>query len=102
MIPTRFEYAFILTLFALTGLTVTWEGVALALKRRHGPQAIALFFLYCFAIEIIALSRGWWTFNDQHVIGLYVWRVPIEELLLFAVFSLIVLGAWETLQRARD
>jgi len=73
--------------------------VALALKRRHAWRAIGLFFVYCLGIEVIALTLGWWTFNEHRVIGLYVWRIPVEELLLFATFGGVVLGAWETLDR---
>ena len=102
MIPTRFEYAFILAIFAMTGLSLTWEGAMRALARHPARQAIGLFFLYCLAIEIVALTHGWWTFNRDRVIGLYVWRIPVEELVLFAVFSVIVLGAWETLTHERD
>lgn len=102
MIPARFEYAFILMIFALTGLTVTWEGVVRAVKRRPAQQAIGLFFLYCLAIEIVALTRGWWTFDARRVLGVYVWRIPAEELFLFAVFSVVVLGAWETLTDERN
>jgi len=102
VIPARFEYAFILAVFVLTGLTITWEGVLRAVKRRPAQHAIGLFFIYCLGIEIVALTRGWWTFDARRVLGVYVWRIPIEELLLFTAFSVIVLGAWETLANERN
>ncbi|MGK2856842.1 MAG: lycopene cyclase domain-containing protein [Thermoanaerobaculia bacterium] len=81
MIPARFEYAFILIIFALTGLTITWEGVVRAVKRRPAQQAIGLFYIYCLTIEFVALTRGWWTFDARQALGVYIWRIPVEELL---------------------
>jgi lycopene cyclase domain-containing protein len=102
VIPARFEYVFVLVIFTLTGLSLTWDGVVRALKQRSAQQAISLFVLYCLTIEIVALTRGWWVFNERRVIGLYVWRIPLEELLLFAAFSVVVIGAWETLAHERN
>ena len=102
MIPQRFEYAFILVILAATGMSLTWNGLRRVATKRHTLVAIGLFLLYCLAIEIVALTLGWWTFDGSRVFGGYVWIIPVEELLLFLVFSIVVIGGWETLQDERD
>lgn len=102
MIAARFEYLFILAIFAVTGLSLTWEGVTRALKRQSGRKALAIFFFYCLAVEIIALMQRWWVFDERRIVGVFVWRIPIEEFLLFITFGVIVLGAWEALDDERN
>jgi hypothetical protein len=52
---------------------------------------------YCIGIEILALSQNWWSFDANRVIGLYIWRIPVEELALFPLFAILTLAAWELL-----
>ncbi len=102
MIPKRFEYIFILALYAATGLSVTVDGLRRALSKPGTATAAAIFLAYCFAIEIVALRTGWWKFDDKRVIGIYLWQIPIEECLLFPTFFALVVGAWEVLNLERD
>ena len=97
MLPAKFEYSFILSLFALTGLSLSWDGLRIAIRRPQFLVTAAVFYLYCLCIEIAALNLGWWTFDEHRIVGLYVWRIPVEELALFAVFILLTLGTWEML-----
>ena len=101
MIPQRFEYIFILALYAATGLSVTSEGLRRAINKTSTRTAAVVFLTYCFTIEIVALHLGWWTFAEERVIGVYLWRIPLEECLLFFVFFAIVIGAWEVLNDGR-
>lgn len=99
MIPAKFEYLFILCLYALSGLSLCWDGLRVALRRRHFLPTVATFLVCCLGIEILALSLDWWSFDPNRVIGLYVWRIPAEELALFPLFAILTLSAWETLTR---
>jgi lycopene cyclase domain-containing protein len=102
LIPAKFEYLFILLLYALTGLSLCWDGLRIALSRRQFLPTLAAFFIYCLGIEILALSLGWWTFNERRVVGIYAWRIPAEELALFALFATLTIAAWESLTRDRN
>jgi lycopene cyclase domain-containing protein len=97
LISTRYEYLFILSLYGATGLTITWDGFRRGIRKPHVSKAIAIFLSYCFGIEVIALRLGWWTFDPKRVVGVYAWRIPLEECCLFLVFVAIVVGAWETM-----
>lgn len=102
MVPTRYEYLFILTVFGATGLTVTWDGLRRGIRKQHVRKAVTIFLAYCLAIEIIALRLGWWTFAAETIVGIYIWRIPLEECCLFFVFAAIVIGAWETMSDERN
>lgn len=102
MIEEKFEYLFILCLLALTGLSLTWEGAIKLFKRRSAVLTIAVFFVYCLGIEVVALNLGWWSFPETRIVGYYLWIVPVEELLLFVVFSIVTLSCWEDLNNAAD
>lgn len=74
----------------------------MVLRKRHFLQAVTMFFLYCLGIEIFALNLDWWSFDPERVIGLYVWLIPIEELALFPIFSILTLAAWSALSHDSD
>ena len=48
------------------------------------------------AWDIVATARGHWTFNDDHVLGLYLLGMPIEEWLFFVVLSFVSIFSWES------
>lgn len=102
MLPANLEYALVLLLYATTGLALTWDGLRVALKRPQFWPTMLTVFGFCMVIEVIALNLDWWRFDEQQVIGLYLWRIPVEEMALFVVFTLVTLAAWEALNLDRN
>jgi lycopene cyclase domain-containing protein len=97
MLPAASEYAFVLLLYAATGLALTWDGVVIALRRPQFWPTLLTFFTLCMLIEVVALNAGWWRFDEDQVLGLYLWKIPIEEMALFVAFCVMVLATWEML-----
>lgn len=101
MLPEQLEYAVALLLLATVGCSLTWDRLIDLARTRAFWVSILLFTLYCSVIEWIALSRGWWAFNESRIIGWKLFGVPIEELALFPVFFCLAVGAWEAARRER-
>lgn len=49
-------------------------------------------------IDIISVKRGLWTFNPDFVTGIYLFSLPVEEILFFAVIPFSCLFLWETVK----
>ena len=90
MLSSQLEYFLALLVLAAAGLALTWKGLLKAAQRPHFTATVSVFFGYCLVIYIIGLRLGWWHFD------------AIEGLVLFAIFTSIVLATWETLSNERN
>lgn len=59
-------------------------------------------FVIFVVIDIIAVKRDLWTFNSEYVIGFYLFGLPIEEIMFFAVVPFSCLFVWETVKYFTD
>ena len=55
---------------------------------------LVAFILFSTIIESIALYSGWWRFNNDKVVGIYLWTIPIEEYGMFIGFYAMVAAQW--------
>ena len=47
--------------------------------------------------DIIATKRGDWSFESNHLIGMYLWNLPIEEILFFITVPYASIFLYETI-----
>ncbi|MCU0371673.1 MAG: lycopene cyclase domain-containing protein [Ignavibacteria bacterium] len=60
--------------------------------------AVLIPFTVFVIIDIISVKRGLWTFNPDYVTGIYLFTLPVEEILFFAVIPFSCLFLWETVK----
>lgn len=99
MMPSEFEYLFVLMTFFAVGISILWVEFTTLLSSRLFWFGCSIFYVLCLAIEIIALKNGWWTFVPSKHLGLKIWQIPLEEFLLFGMFYALTVSAWEKIQR---
>ena len=57
-------------------------------KYYHGNKKAMLwtaliFFSVAFPNELYALSQGFWLYNDNTLLGLYIFKVPVEGFMMY-------------------
>ena len=55
-------------------------------------------FLIFVLIDIIAVKRNLWFFNDNFTVGFKIFNLPVEEILFFVVIPFSCLFLWETVK----
>jgi lycopene cyclase domain-containing protein len=81
--------------FIAAGLPWVWRRMQWrALLLVGGP-----FIVLMFAVESLALLRGWWTWNAARLLGPRIGRVPLEECLLYVVVVPVLVVMQLLLQR---
>lgn len=58
---------------------------------RAAFATVAVFELVCFPAEIFSVSRGHWIYNDARIWGPRWFHVPVEEMLLYYLFSPLII-----------
>lgn len=48
------------------------------------------------AWDIIATARGDWSFNEEHILGVYIFNLPLEEILFFITVPYSIIFLYET------
>lgn len=48
--------------------------------------------------DVIAAQRGHWNFNREFITGLFIFNLPVEEVLFFAVIPFAGLFTWEVIK----
>lgn len=56
------------------------------------PAAIYIFW------DILATKAGQWGFNEKYVTGIFIYNLPIEEILFFFVIPFCSLFLWESVK----
>ncbi len=51
--------------------------------------------------DYLAVGAGWWFFDSRYLIGLFVGKLPIEELLFFLVIPVCGILTFEAVRRLR-
>jgi len=60
--------------------------------------AIGIPFVLFIIWDIIATSRGHWSFNQNYTIGFKIYNLPIEEVLFFIIIPFCGLFTWESVK----
>ena len=64
----------------------------------------AVFFAGCIiypasmVIELLGIGRGWWVYNDQQLIGLKIYILPLESLFMYGIGSVFPASVYEVLR----
>jgi len=93
--PSRFEYAFVILMLGMLLAAVFHRPLGREARRPAFWVGLAVFFAGCMVLELVALTAGWWTFEPSKVLGLWLLGIPVEELLLFVGFFVLVTGLSE-------
>lgn len=96
MLNKEWEYLILLLLFNLVGISLFLNKFSL-LKTGKNVLGMLIFFVYSTLLEIVALNLGWWEFNDEHICGIKVFNIPLEEYILFISFYCCVIIVWDYL-----
>ena len=48
--------------------------------------------------DFIATDRGHWSFNEKYITGVYIFNLPVEEVLFFIVIPFCALFSWEVVK----
>ncbi len=96
MISDSYEYAVLLGLFLLVNYAVFPGEIHAILRKRGFWYSQALFLLFGFLIDLIAINLGWWYFSSSKLIGVDFLGVPVEEFILFLLFHLAMCVSWES------
>ena len=96
MVAARFEYLFLLLVFALIGGSVVSPRLWRLVRRRPYGLSLAAFFGFGTIIDLIAIRWNWWTWSTTRTCGVRILDVPIEEFILFVIFHAVVILIWET------
>lgn len=60
--------------------------------------SIAFPLVVFIAWDVIATQRGHWSFNNNYVTGLFIFNLPVEEILFFVVIPFCGLFSWEVVK----
>ncbi len=96
LLVPRFDYLAVLAVGTITGLLVFGEELRQLLQRPALWLGAMSFVLFSTLVEVTALSRGWWTFTEDRLLGISFVQVPVEEYLLFFGAYIFTVAAWES------
>jgi hypothetical protein len=58
---------------------------------------LAAYFLYAFALELMACGRGWWVWNSEQTSGIIVWVLPLDSFAMYVTGVLMPILLFEKL-----
>ena len=65
-------------------------------KIPHVLKSIAFVSTAYIIWDVIATMRGDWAFNPEHLVGIYFWGLPLEEILFFITVPYACIFIYET------
>lgn len=98
MIDHKLEYLFMLFVFGLVIFSILWDSLLLLLRKLAFWRAFAIFCVFCICVDTAAILLDWWHWSPERIIGLHVWKIPIEEFILIILVGLFILGSWESIR----
>jgi hypothetical protein len=54
--------------------------------RVHGQRlliTVCVFFVLSLYFELVGCGRGWWVWNEQQVLGVFTWVLPIDSYIMY-------------------
>jgi lycopene cyclase domain-containing protein len=97
LLATRFEYLFLLLVWAAAGVSILWPRIAPLLRARHFWVSSAIFVAIGAVVDWIAISQAWWDWSPTRTCGLTIAAIPVEEFIGFFTGHMLAVAAWETL-----
>lgn len=74
---------------------------ALRLPQLHGwrlAKTLLVIGLLFTLLDILAVSRGWWSFNLAKTFGVMIANQPLEEVAFFLIAPFFYLALWQAVQ----
>lgn len=88
------EYAFFLVLFLLTGLLLDLKyAVVLKVLKKELALSLLIITVIGICLDSFAITRGYWSFGENYLLGFKVGVLPIEEIgfmLIMPYFFLVI------------
>lgn len=93
---SNFEYFIVLGICVIFPLLLTLFHPNLHLKKNLKQAVLAIFItaIPFWIWDIVAVILGHWDFNQNHIVGFYIYNLPIEEVLFFIVIPFCCLTIW--------
>ena len=99
MIPSSYEYLFLLCIYFLIILSLFMK-ISIALLR--SPifllSTCGLTTVWV-VLEYYGLRFGLWVYPSDRLIGLYLFTVPLEEYIAFSLIHLATISTWTALKK---
>jgi len=95
MLPASLEYLFLNLIFFVLLVAIFGGQIKPILREPPSWISLALFLAFAVTIEILALDQGWWAFNADKVVGVYLAGIPLEELILMVELHLFFRLSWD-------
>jgi lycopene cyclase domain-containing protein len=102
MVAARFEYLFLLGVFALVGLSILSRRAQEALRTTAFWMSLGIFVLFGTVIDTVAIRWNWWEWSELRSCGVRLFGIPIEEYILFVIGHATLVATWETLDDGAD
>ena len=96
MVAPRFDYLFLLLMFALIGASMISPRRWRLIRSRPYVLSLAAFFVFGTTVDFIAVRWNWWTWSSTRCWGFRLIDIPVEEFILFVIFHAVVVLIWET------
>lgn len=80
--PRQLGWTVVQTL-SLGAVALLWPQLE---PRVHGQRlliTICVFFVLSFYFELMGCGRGWWVWNEQQVVGVFTWVLPIDSYVMY-------------------
>jgi len=61
-------------------------------------SAIAIPAIVYIVWDVLATEAGHWGFNEKYVTGIFIFNLPVEEILFFIVIPFCSLFLWESVK----
>ncbi len=68
---------------------------------RHRRPLVSAVLIVCVVFwiwDVLAAWRGHWSFNPEHVIGMFFLGLPVEEWLFFLILGYVSIFVWESVK----
>lgn len=95
MLPAELEYLFLNIIFFVLVAAFFGDQIKPILRESSSWISLAMFLVFAVTIEVVALDQGWWSFNADKVLGVYLAGIPLEELVLMVELHLFFRLSWE-------
>jgi lycopene cyclase domain-containing protein len=97
LIAARYEYLFLLLVFAFVAISMLSARAQRAVMTPAFRISLVLFIAFGTAVDLVAIHCGWWVWSPTKTCGVQMLGIPVEEYILFVIGHLALVATWETL-----
>jgi len=97
LIAARYEYLFLLLVFAFVAVSMLSARAQRAVTTPSFYVSLVLFITFGTIIDLVAIHWNWWVWSPTKTCGIQMLGIPVEEYILFVVGHVALIATWETL-----